>query len=60
MRNLLDSTNQFYINECKRTQREHSRELMKQIEENKERKKRERKDRIDYELKLERKIKKGE
>jgi uncharacterized protein YaiL (DUF2058 family) len=59
IRNLLDSSNKFYINEIKKTQREHSRELLKQIEANKERKKRERKQQIEYDRRLERKIKKG-
>ena len=59
VRNLLDSSNQFYIEENERAQREHSRELLKQIHENKERKNKERRRRIDYERKLDAKIRKG-
>lgn len=60
VRNLLDSSDPFYIDECKRTQREHSRELMKQIQENEVRKKRQTKENIDYERRLEIKIRKGQ
>lgn len=59
VRNLLDSSNSFYIREVQRQRREHSRELARQIQENRQRRQRRRQEEIAYDLRLEKKIRKG-